>query len=194
MRDYILAVDASSSMLMRLPDGRSRWSTVLNAASTLADGVKDLDPDGLDVYTFATRVKKLGNASAQGITELFAKQAPFGSTNLAGLLNLVLRPWQPHKPTTLLVITDGQPNDQVAAAHELIVATQKMSTEDQLAVSFVQIGDDPTATQFLHFLDDELVKRGAKFDVVDTVTVQSFGDRSLEEVLMEAIEKERAKN
>ena len=194
MRDYILAVDASSSMLMRLPDGRSRWSTVLKAASRLADGVKDLDPDGLDVYTFATRVKKLGNASAQGITELFAKQAPFGSTNLSGLLNLVLRSWQPEKPTTLLVITDGQPNDKVAAAQELILATQKMSAEDQLAVSFVQIGDDPSATQFLHFLDDELVQRGAKFDVVETVTAHCFGDRTLEDVLLEAIEKEWAKN
>lgn len=194
MRDYILAVDASSSMLMRLPDGRSRWTTVLKAASRLADGVEDLDPDGLDVYTFASRVKKLGNANSQGITDLFAKQAPFGSTNLAGLLNLVLRPWQPEKPTTLLVITDGEPDDQEAAAKELILATQKMSAETQLAVSFVQVGDDPSATEFLHFLDDELVERGAKFDVVDTVTVHGFGDRSLEEVLMEAIEKERAKN
>ena len=65
MRDYILAVDASSSMLMRLPDGRSRWTTVLKAAARLAAGVEDLDPDGLDVYTFATRVKKLGNATAR---------------------------------------------------------------------------------------------------------------------------------
>ena len=61
-------------------------------------------------------------------------------------------------------------------------------------MSFVQVGDDPSATKFLHFLDDELVERGAKFDVVDTVTVHGFGDRSLEDVLMEAIEKERAKN
>ncbi len=127
MRDYILAVDASSSMLVRLPDGRSRWTTVLKAASRLAAGVEDLDPDGLDVYTFATRVKKLGNATAQGISDLFAKQAPFGSTDLAGLLNLVLRPWRPESPATLLIITDGKPDDEEAAIRELIIATQKMS-------------------------------------------------------------------
>ncbi|MGD1851163.1 MAG: hypothetical protein ACFCBU_11340 [Cyanophyceae cyanobacterium] len=194
MRDYILAVDASSSMLVRLPDGRSRWTTVLKAASRLAAGVEDLDPDGLDVYTFATRVKKLGNATAQGISDLFAKQAPFGSTDLAGLLNLVLRPWRPESPATLLIITDGKPDDEEAAIRELIIATQKMSAGNQLAVSFVQIGDDPEATKFLHFLEDELVRLGAKFDVIDIVTVDSFGDRTLEEVLLEAIEKEWAKN
>ncbi|MEM9771427.1 MAG: hypothetical protein AAF889_07490, partial [Cyanobacteria bacterium P01_D01_bin.73] len=157
-RDYILAVDASSSMLMKLPDGRSRWNAVAEATFGLAIGVEALDPDGIEVYTFASKVKELNNATAQTVVDLFAKNHPFGSTNLAGLLNVVLlQKWKPEVPTTLIVVTDGQPDDKAAAAQVLIEATKKMQFDEQLAVSFVQVGDDPGATKFLQFLDDELM-------------------------------------
>ena len=187
-RDYILAVDASSSMMMHLPDGRSRWKAVAEAAFGLAVGVEALDPDGIEVYTFASKVKELGNATSQTVVDLFAKNNPFGSTNLTGLLNVVLlQKWMPEVPTTLLVVTDGEPNDKAAVAQTLIEVTKKMTADEQLAVSFIQVGDDPAATKFLKFLDDELVAMGAKFDIVDTVPVDSFGDRSLQDILLAAI-------
>lgn len=187
-RDYILAVDASSSMMMHLPDGRSRWKAVAEAAFGLAVGVEALDPDGIEVYTFASKIKELGNATSQTVVDLFTKTNPFGSTNLTGLLNVVLlQKWQPEVPTTLLVVTDGEPNDKAAVAQTLIEITKKMTTDEQLAVSFIQVGDDPSATKFLKFLDDELEEMGAKFDIVDTVPVDAFGDRSLEDILLAAI-------
>ena len=188
MRDYILAVDASSSMMMHLPDGRSRWKAVAEATFGLAVGVEALDPDGIEVYTFASKVKELGNATSQTVLDLFAKNHPFGSTNLTALLKLVLlQKWQPEVPTTLLVVTDGEPNDKAAVAETLIAATKKMKFDEQLAVSFIQVGDDPAAARFLKFLDDELVAMGAKFDIVDTVPVDDIGDRSLEDILLAAI-------
>ena len=188
MRDYILAVDASSSMMMHLPDGRSRWKAVAEATFGLAVGVEALDPDGIEVYTFASKVKELGNATSQMVMDLFAKNNPFGSTNLTALLNTVLlQKWQPEVPTTLLVVTDGEPNNKAAVAETLIAATKKMKFDEQLAVSFIQVGDDLAATRFLKFLDDELVAMGAKFDIVDTVSVDDFGDRSLEDILLAAI-------
>ena len=188
MRDYILAADASSSMMMHLPDGRSRWKAVAEATFGLAVGVEALDPDGIEVYTFASKVKELGNATSQMVMDLFAKNNPFGSTNLTALLNTVLlQKWQPEVPTTLLVVTDGEPNNKAAVAETLIAATKKMKFDEQLAVSFIQVGDDLAATRFLKFLDDELVAMGAKFDIVDTVSVDDFGDRSLEDILLAAI-------
>ncbi|MEM6503749.1 MAG: hypothetical protein AAF685_18200, partial [Cyanobacteria bacterium P01_C01_bin.89] len=139
-------------------------------------------------YTFASKVKELNNVTAQMVMDLFEKNHPFGSTNLAGLLNVVLlQKWKPEVPTTLIVVTDGQPDDRAAAAQVLIEATKKMQFDEQLAVSFIQIGNDPGATRFLQFLDDELVGMGARFDIVDTVPVESFGDRSLEDILLSAI-------
>jgi hypothetical protein len=188
MRDYVLAVDASSSMAMKLPDGRTRWASVAEAAFGLAMAIEELDPDGIEVYLFASKVNYLGNATAQTVADLFEKNKPFGSTNLAGLLNTVLlQKWQPEVPMTLLVVTDGQPDDRAAAAQALIAATKRMDRDEQLAVSFVQVGTDEGAANFLKFLDDELVPMGAKFDVVDTFPATAFGDRSIEDLLTSAI-------
>ena len=188
VRDYVLAVDASSSMLMKLPDGRSRWQAVAEATFGLAVGVEELDPDGIEVYTFSSKVKEWENASSETIVELFAKNKPFGSTNLTGLLDVVLlQKWKTEVPTTLLVITDGEPNDKAAVANTIIEATKRMQFDEQLAVSFIQVGNDPAATRFLQFLDDDLVDMGARFDIVDTVPVDAFGDRSLEDILLAAI-------
>lgn len=188
-RDYVLAVDASSSMGMPLPNGQSRWVAVAEAAFGLASAIEKLDPDGIEVYTFASKVQEFGNATAVTVAEIFNTHEPFGSTNLAALLNLVLlRKWQPEVPLTLLVVTDGQPDDKAAVAEAIIAATKKMSSDEQLAISFVQVGTDPGATNFLKFLDDELMKMGAKFDVVDTFPASGFGDRSITEILTAAIQ------
>ncbi|TAD75221.1 MAG: hypothetical protein EA001_14390 [Oscillatoriales cyanobacterium] len=188
-RDYILAVDASSSMGMKLKSGLTRWESVAEAAFGLAMAVEKLDPDGIEVYTFASKVKEFGNATAQTIADIFRDQEPFGSTNLTALLDLLLlKKWQAEVPMTLLVITDGQPDDKASVAQTLIKATQRMSADEQLAISFVQVGDDPGATSFLTFLDDELVQMGAKFDIVDTFPASQFGDRPISELLLAAIQ------
>jgi hypothetical protein len=188
-RDYILAVDASSSMGMKLKSGLTRWESVAEAAFGLAMAVEKLDPDGIEVYTFASKVKEFGNATAQTIADIFRDQEPFGSTNLTALLDLLLlKKWQPEVPMTLLVITDGQPDDKASVAQTLIKATKRMSADEQLAISFVQVGDDPGATSFLTFLDDELVHMGAKFDIVDTFPASQFGDRPISELLLAAIQ------
>jgi hypothetical protein len=188
-RDYVLAVDASSSMGMLLPNGQSRWAAVAEAAFGLAMAVEKLDPDGIEVYTFASKVREFGNATAQTIADIFRDQEPFGSTNLTALLDqLLLKKWQPEVPMTLLVITDGQPDDKASVAQTLIKATKRMSADEQLAISFVQVGDDPGATSFLTFLDDELVHMGAKFDIVDTFPASQFGDRPISELLLAAIQ------
>lgn len=188
-RDYILAVDASSSMGIQMPNGQTRWAAVAEAAFGLAQAIEQFDPDGIQVYTFASKIQEFGNATAQTVADIFSKAKPFGSTNLAGLLNTVLvQKWVPEVPTTLIVITDGQPDDKAAAAQALVAATKKMQRDDQLAIAFVQVGDDPGASSFLKFLDDELMGMGAKFDVVDTFASNQFGDKTIEEILISAIQ------
>jgi 5,10-methylene-tetrahydrofolate dehydrogenase/methenyl tetrahydrofolate cyclohydrolase len=85
------------------------------------------------------------------------------------------------------VITDGEPDDRKAVIQVIIEASQKMDRDEELAISFIQVGADPTATQYLKLLDDDLQKVGAKFDIVDTVTIDDMADMSLLEVLLNAI-------
>jgi hypothetical protein len=69
----------------------------------------------------------------------------------------------------------------------IIEASQKMDRDEELAISFIQVGNDAQATRFLKILDDELQSAGAKFDLVDTITIDDMEDLSLKEVLLNAI-------
>jgi hypothetical protein len=63
----------------------------------------------------------------------------------------------------------------------IIDATQSMSSDEELSISFVQVGDDEKACVWLTELDDKLKQagksgKGAKFDVVDVVSVSTLRD------------------
>jgi len=69
----------------------------------------------------------------------------------------------------------------------IIEASRRMDKDEELAISFIQVGSDAQATRFLKVLDDELQGAGAKFDICDTVTMEDMEDLSLSEVLLNAI-------
>jgi hypothetical protein len=87
-----------------------------------------------------------------------------------------------------LVITDGEPDDRRAVIETIVQATQKMERDEELAVSFIQIGTDAGATAFLKALDDQLEGVGAKFDICDTITMDDMENLSIVEVLLAAIQ------
>jgi hypothetical protein len=69
----------------------------------------------------------------------------------------------------------------------ILEATQKLDRDEELAISFIQVGTDAAATAFLKILDDDLGRAGAKFDIVDTITMNDMEDLTLKEVLLSAI-------
>jgi hypothetical protein len=69
----------------------------------------------------------------------------------------------------------------------IIDASRLMDRDEELAISFIQVGSDATATRFLKALDDDLQSAGAKFDIVDTVTLDDMEGMTLTEVLLNAI-------
>lgn len=58
-------------------------------------------------------------------------------------------------PRTIIVITDGQPDNKKLVADVVIGASRKIRRDEDLAIGFFQIGNDPSATSFLQFLDNE---------------------------------------
>ena len=69
----------------------------------------------------------------------------------------------------------------------IIEASRRMDRDEELAISFIQVGTDSQATKFLKILDDELQGAGAKFDICDTITIDDMEDYSLSEILLNAI-------
>jgi len=118
-----------------------------------------------------------------------------GRTDLAAVLQDALNNYFQRKTAgktkpngeTILVITDGEPDDRKAVMRQIIEASRKLDRDEELAISLIQVGHDRQATEFLKALDDQLETAGAKFDIVDTITIDDMEDMTLAEVLLNAI-------
>ncbi|GAB4279739.1 MAG: hypothetical protein Fur0025_07180 [Oscillatoriaceae cyanobacterium] len=195
-RDYTLILDKSGSMSTAdQRGGRSRWQESQESTLALARKCEQFDPDGITVYVFSGRFKRYENVTSSKVEQIFLENDPMGSTNLAAVLEDALNSYFQRKAAgqtkpngeTILVVTDGEPDDRKGVMRVIIDASRKMERDEELAISFIQVGTDVQATRFLKALDDELQGVGAKFDIVDTVTVEDMENTTLAEILAAAI-------
>lgn len=196
-RDYTLILDKSGSMsIADQSGGISRWAAAEESTLALARKCEQFDPDGITVYVFSTRFQRYDNVTTDTVEAIFQTHQPGGLTNLADVLRDALNNFLQRKAAgqldkegeTILVITDGEPSDRMAVAQVIVGATQHLDRDDELAISFIQVGNDAGATTFLQALDDQLEEIGAKFDICDTLTMDEMEEMSLAEVLLKAIE------
>ncbi|KKI98067.1 vWA domain-containing protein [Prochlorothrix hollandica] len=195
-RDYTLILDKSGSMsLTDQPGGVSRWVSAQESTLAVARKCEQLDPDGITVYTFSSRFKRYDNVTSGQVETIFLENDPMGGTNLAPPLKDAMDNFFQRKAAgqitkegeTLLVITDGEPSDRREVIATIVAATQRMDQDAELAISFIQVGNDAGAYQFLKALDDQLQEVGAKFDICDAITMDEMAEVPLMEVLMNAI-------
>lgn len=80
------------------------------------------------------------------------------------------------RPVAILVLTAGKPDDAEGLDATLMGAVNRIADDCEtcpLSVTFVQIGNDPDATDYLSHLDNhiqaECAKTGETFDLVDTI-------------------------
>ncbi|PPS44092.1 VWA domain-containing protein [Chroococcidiopsis sp. TS-821] len=195
-RDYTLIVDKSGSM--STPDqagGKSRWEIAQESTLALARKCEQFDPDGITVYVFSGKFKRYDDVTSSKVAQVFQENDPMGTTNLAIVLQDAIKNYFQRKAAgktkpqgeTILVVTDGEPDDRRAVFEVLINATRQMERDEELAISFIQVGSDLQATKFLKAIDDQLLGVGAKFDICDTITLDDLEDMSLSEVLLNAI-------
>ncbi len=195
-RDYTLILDKSGSM--STPDqqgGKSRWDIAQESTLALARKCEQFDPDGITVYLFSGKFKRYDDVTSAKVAQIFQENDPAGTTNLAAVLQDAVNNYFQRKAAgqtkpngeTILVITDGEPDDRRAVFEVIITATRQMERDEELAITMIQVGSDAQATKFLKALDDQLQGVGAKFDICDTVTLDDLEDMSLADVLMNAI-------
>ncbi len=195
-RDYTLIIDKSGSM--STPDqvgGRSRWEIAQESTLALARKCEQFDPDGITVYVFSGRFKRYDDVTSAKVAQIFLENDPSGTTNLAGVLQDATKNYFQRKAAgktkangeTILVITDGEPDDRKAVFEVIISTTRQMERDEELGISIIQVGNDAQATKFLKALDDQMQSVGAKFDICDTITLDDMEDMSLADVLMNAV-------
>ncbi|MGH2413625.1 MAG: vWA domain-containing protein [Microcystaceae cyanobacterium] len=195
-RDYTLIIDKSGSMCTAdQPGGQTRWDAAQESTLALARKCEQVDPDGITVYLFSGRFRRYDNVTSDKVIQIYQENEPMGRTDLASVLQDALDNYFQRKAVgqakssgeTILVITDGEPDDRKAVMRQIIEASRKLDRDEEVAISLIQVGKDKMATQFLKALDDQLQDAGAKFDIVDTITIDEMEDTTLAEVLLNAI-------
>lgn len=195
-RDYTLIIDKSGSMSN--PDGKtekSRWLAVQESTLALAKECEKFDPDGITIYVFSKPFRRYDNVTSDRVTQIFEFNDPMGRSNLSGVLFDALENYFERKTRgqtkpngeTFLVITDGEPDDPKAVMQVIIEASKNIDRNEELGISFIQVGNNLKATEYLQALDDKLKGVGAAYDIVNTITLDNMKEMSLTDVLLDAI-------
>ncbi len=196
-REMIIMVDKSGSMNRSddNPTGGAsanwtRWDSARIAAESLSELMLNLDKSGAVDVVFWEGQPGTGELvyeaaemrSCEDITKMFTTKKPQrGSTPLYLALERVYEKklhnlLQKGEPFTVVILTDGEPDpgqaQQTKQFFKKVIRDNDLESkgrETLAAFSFVRMGDDPTAAQFLKDLDDNLIKElDVKVDIVDT--------------------------
>lgn len=195
-RDYTLMIDKSSSMATADSlGGKTRWELAQESTLALAQKCEEIDADGITVYLFSGRFRRYDNVTADKVSQIYRLNEPMGKTDLASALKDALDNYFERKANnqakpngeTFLIITDGEPSDRKAVIRLILEASNAIDRDEELAISLIQVGRDKQATAFFQALDDQLQAAGAKFDIVDTITMEDMQGMSLRDVLLKAI-------
>ncbi|KAJ7462001.1 hypothetical protein FB451DRAFT_1043923 [Mycena latifolia] len=191
--DTVILVDDSGSMTLPGSKKRlSRWDEAGAALATLAETAQQYDTDGIDIY-FLQNKGELNVTSSSQVRSLFDNIKEFGQSTPTGRrLHQILKPrlakleaahieldGTPKEKNTgdtikrvnIIVITDGgatdSPKDVIIDTGTRLRALKNLCMT-QIGIQFVQVGNDPAATQALKELDDELHETEDIRDIVDT--------------------------
>ncbi|KAL8996885.1 MAG: hypothetical protein Q9169_003696 [Polycauliona sp. 2 TL-2023] len=197
--DTVFLVDDSESM-----NGR-RWRTTCRVLDDIAKIAVKYDKDGVDIKFFNNYLdddERKNLNTSEKVMDLFSKTQPDGPTLTADILDEELNEYmyeyeqdRHKKGLNLIVLTDGEP-DKGQDVEGVIVKYAKLLHEAKapslhVGVQVVQIGNDPTAANFLSFLDRKLKgKHDLDRDMVDTVRwVSGDEDHLFEKILLGGILK-----
>jgi uncharacterized protein with von Willebrand factor type A (vWA) domain len=180
----------------------SLWKEAKAAVQKLAPFACQADPDGITLYLFSSPMSQHPRypniKDPHEVERIFQKVSPGGTTDLTGVVRQAFEEHfskyktssygAPMLGTTILVITDGVPDNKDSLKKEIIATANKIRADEELSITFAQIGRDKDATKFLKVLDDDLQKQGAKYDIVDHLTVDEMDGMSFEQIINHSID------
>ncbi|CAN5434162.1 hypothetical protein BH11CYA1_BH11CYA1_36420 [soil metagenome] len=196
--DLELIVDSSLSMRrLDCPNFLSRWEWCGEQTKELSRALVPFVPKGLTLTSFASEFDVYPNSNPARINDLFENPAFMRGTKLAEPLedrfsNFFSKRKPGSKPMLIAVITDGVPSpkyEPMMVVQTLVNATKRMKSANEVTVVFFQIGGaDEKGRRFLSELDYNLVKYGARFDIVRTVSFEHLQQVGLSQALVQAVQ------
>ncbi|KAF2085445.1 hypothetical protein K490DRAFT_67603 [Saccharata proteae CBS 121410] len=193
--DTIFLIDDSGSMA-----GRS-WRETRKALETITPICTAHDADGIDIFFLNHPDSPFHHnvTLSSTVGEIFSTVRPRGGTPTGQRLNQILKPYlqkyeregDATKPLNVIVITDGEPSDDVESV--IISAAKKLDRFDapawQVGIQFFQVGSEPSAKEHLRQLDDDLAELAGESELRDIVDTVPFTGKDGEELTGDGILK-----
>jgi len=201
-RDYtfIIARTADESA-PKAPRFAERWTDALDAISNLARQCEAYDPDGISLYIASKEEGETGefrcyaSVTSDRLIDTVRQHFPPPRVALQPVLKTALDSYFVRKAAgrtkangeIILVVLDGEPSDRMAIARTIRDASNQMELNEELGISFIQIGDDAIAAGFLSALDSNLQASGARFDIVYTKQLEQIQPDSITDFLISTV-------
>ncbi len=200
-RDYTIIIARSLASRSEEHPWYQEWVEAQASLIDLAKKCQEFSSNGLTLYEASSFLKKYEQTNVAQLAQLLQTN---NSTNtiIQTDINLVeaiadafshyfqrkaAGETQP-KGEIIIVVLDQHGIDGIGELQNLIVkATTMMEKNEELGITFIQVGNDATTRQFLTGLDDSLTLVGAEFDMVDTKYWHDIPRRSITQFLFDAI-------
>lgn len=179
-RDVVLIIDKSRSMTKTdctsAASGNriSRWQWCREQAQDIAVQTRDVLLSGIKVVLYSDNIDVNDNVRADAVAPIFEKAQYDGGTDTAAALRSQLaayfanRQQDAHaKPLLIAIVTDGYPDSPIHLREAIVEATQHMNDAQEVAITFLQIGNDTNGSRFLGELNHRLMAQHARYDIVD---------------------------
>jgi len=178
-----ISSSSSKKPSKRLSDGpTTRWEKAVSAIDGIVKQVVKVDPDGIDIVCFGGNDEAdwyRNIKSTKGIEELVNDKRPKGRCYMGAAMeeciNDAFDKDMSKRPVAILVLTAGKPDDADELDATLMKTVNRLADENEtcpLSITFVQIGNDEEATDYLKHLDNNIqaeAGNGETFDLVDTI-------------------------
>lgn len=175
--DFIVLVDHSGSMGSdsMVMDGKNRLEEVEEQCMQIARLASKHDDDGITVIAFNNRINAYDGVKADAVHKIFQEFPPSGSTNLAGALQEAFAKVNASaKNCVILAYTDGAPDSKSDVIKAITAAATKFG-RPKMGITFVQVGNDKQAGEFLDKLNNDLKGCPDCVAVVNANDAQNLG-------------------
>jgi len=167
--------DRSPGFLGSNPGSISRWRWTAGQTMSLSRELAAVKPEGFRLILFNDWRTVYDSVKPADIPAIFMSTKVGGSENTVVFLAEELNQYITRKsqnpegtrPLALVILTDGLPDDRANLPSVLIQAANQMASPEDIKVLFIQVGQSDKGGDFLADLDNNLVSKGARYDIVD---------------------------
>lgn len=187
--EIVLLVDSSASMNTKdCPDGKSRWQWCRDQAGNLLK--ENILAGKTSIGLFSSNFSSHAHCNLSDLPRVFENNSASGETNLAPPLKDALTSLSSQlyagRPALIAIITDGRPTDVDKVRKLLIDTANSLKNPTLLNITFIEIG---TPEKYLKEFDTDLVRQGAKADIVSLYPFSDVNKNGMVKILAQSAKR-----